>query len=901
VTRSIRIPPVPAAVAAAALCAMVGLRAGAENPGPAAEPADGPKSPRVVAFFDFDERDEGNFEKLPRNWLPVVDEGFPRHTADRTGFDADHAVSGQHSLRLQTDGGSAALVVRRGVLAAVPGAAYRLNARLRTADMQHSRARLTAYIVDDEGERLQSTVRHTAPALSNGRWRKLSLQLDADEPDAAWIILRLELLQPDRVRSDDLGEQTLRRQDIGATAWFDDVALVQVPRLGLSIDSKTGVDRDPQSPALDVVVEDFANDVLTATLTVWDHRRQLVDRDTRRLDRRQPPRWRWRPKIERFGWYSARLAVRNGEGPVGQRVIEFCWLPERARGGEAGAGASPRLGINADRLPEDLSGVLPAAMAELGAGAVIVPIWRPGRASADAAAMVEGKSPLLRALVADRREITLAFAGVPDDLAQEAKVDTDRPLSLFATDRARWRDEVERYAAELAGRVDRWQAASTAGTEAAHSDKAIEGYAALRGVLGRLVADGSTVLPWPADAALTDGARDAETLLIRVPVALRPEHFADYAEDWPTDSGSVHLSLEALPRSRFDHDARAADLTHRLLEAWAGPFERVYVDLPWRSAEPETGRAVGPGPLAAALANLEQALVGRAVVGRLDLAEGVPAYILDGQRGGALVAWAQGDHAEAATVKMRLGESPRARDVWANPVEMTSDDGRHVLDIGPRPLIIEGIDSDLARFRAGLRITPELLESVNRTHDATLTVTNPWDQALHATLHIKAPPRWRVQPARLSVAIDAGGTVEKALSIWFPLSETAGRKLLPVRMDVETDKPYTIDVKLPLEIGLEDIEFQPHLVIERRDGRRDAKATLIVTNHGDRPRSFYAFAMGRDQPTQQRIISRLGPGQTAIKHLRLPDAGRTLSGESIRVGLRAMDRPAMLSKMLEVP
>jgi hypothetical protein len=41
---------------------------------------------RVVSMFDFEERQRGNFEDMPRHWYRIHQEGFPRYTLENTAL-----------------------------------------------------------------------------------------------------------------------------------------------------------------------------------------------------------------------------------------------------------------------------------------------------------------------------------------------------------------------------------------------------------------------------------------------------------------------------------------------------------------------------------------------------------------------------------------------------------------------------------------------------------------------------------------------------------------------------------------------------------------------------------------------------------------------------------------------
>ncbi len=864
---------------------------------PAAAPAAAGEaflSRRVVHVFDFDERDKGNFGRLPRYWFVVRAVGYPRHTADLTEFDDAHAVSGERSLRMKSNGGSAAVVLRKGAIAAIPGADYVVSVQVRTERAEHARARMIGMFLDDSGRPIADSRAASDLIATDGRWQRAKLQLRGDHDDAAWIVLRLELLQSEQFRDATLGPHELYREDIGAIAWFDDVAIFQLPRIELASDTPTNVIRRPEAPKLNLTVRDLTGEKLTAHVRLYDEAGELLDQQRRVLDGRHAPRWTWSPKIDRLGWCWADLRVSGERGLVGRRAMAFAWLP--ANDG-AGAADARRFGIVAEGLPAQMRGLLPAMVDAMGIGAVIADVWRADMSHDELKALEAGPDAVIEQLIARRLGLTLSLAEAPRPLAEAARTDADKPLSLFDGDEKHWAAALRATLVRYGQSVNRWQIGRSDSDEAFWRDDLPELTAALRSRLAALVPDAKLVLPWSAQRE-GPAADRAPRLTLHVPASVRPEHVAAHLKDF--DPARTAVVLEALDPARFDHRQRAEDLALRVIEAWRADPAGVYIAAPWNRADSRATAAL-PDPLLAVFANLADRLGERRIVGQMPLGERAACYILDGPAGGALVAWATGDGGADAELALFLGDAPVAIDLWGNRAPLASRDGRHQLKLGTMPLFVEGIDAKLARFRASLRFTPAFLESSHRVHQVALHLHNPWPTAISGKLRLDGQEDWKIQPRLIDFNIPAGDSLEVPVNVTFPISELAGRKRLTAALVLDADRRYALRVAAPLTIGLKDIEFHPTLSVEAGPAGNDVVITAIVTNRGQQPRSLYAFAMASDVPRQQRIIAQLGPGQSTIKRFRLPGAADRLAGESVRVGLREMDGAAMLNQKLQVP
>jgi hypothetical protein len=288
----------------------------------------------------------------------------------------------------------------------------------------------------------------------------------------------------------------------------------------------------------------------------------------------------------------------------------------------------------------------------------------------------------------------------------------------------------------------------------------------------------------------------------------------------------------------------------------------------------------------------------------MHLAEGVRCLVLEGTGGsGALVIWNESASDPNVFLDLFLGDDPYAVDIWGNTMSIDQRDGKHRLPVGTAPIIVEGIDAKLARFRAGFRFVPEMIESSHKVHDIAVELTNPWGHVMSARLRLQPPEGWQMQPMSLPVTVAAGGTLRVPVGVTFPVHETAGEKLLQAHVNIDVGRTYALDLSAPVRIGLKDIEYDATLNIvsdPRNPGRRLVEVTALITNRSDEPQSLYLHAVAPDRPRQQSIISQLPPAQTILKRFRFegPDE---LSGQKVRVGVRQVEGAAMLNDALDVP
>ncbi len=852
-------------------------------------------SRRVVRVFDFEERQRGNFERLPQYWFVLRGPGYPNYSGDLTRFDEAHRRSGEYSLKLELNGGSAGVILQRGTIAAVPGADYIVTASVRTEKLKHARARLSGYFVDQVGQAIEGSRAASQLVASNDKWSRLEMRLRGDFDNAAWIVMRLELIQPSEYQPKSLGKHELFKQDIGGAGWFDDLSVFQLPRVEINTQSPTNILRG-EAPTLNLKVRDLTGEKLTVESKLYDHLGRLVDTNTRTLAGRQAPNWRWQPELPAYGWYWADLTVRSGQRMVGARSCAFAWLPRASSQGQLEA---HRFGIVAERLAGPQRRMLPQIARLIGTGSMIIDVW--STESRDSQLQeIEHVDPVINELIKRNQRLTLSIAGVPMSLASAAKTDLDAPLALLNDNPDLWRPYMQIAAVQYGQNIARWQVGPVGSNEAFERDDLAHEYAQLIDWYTALVPDVRVALPWSADRAL-DRADTLDALTMRVPTAIQPDHLPLYALKWRKAGREVALVFDTLDPKRFNHQQRAEDLAMRIVRGWQTEPDAVFVRHPWQGDVLDEQIAV-PDPLLAVYANLIERLGERRVVGRMHLEPGVECLILDGPSGGALVVWNKSSKLADPRLEMYLGKSPQAVDLWGNRSPLSESNGKHVMPIGRAPVFIEGIDAPLAQFRGAMRVEPSFVESRAKVQSLNLTLANPWPRTVTGHVRLTNLTNWKLRPRLIRFSIPAGGTFEVPLEVAIPVSEVAGPKKLEAKVYIEADRNHDIVATVPLEVGLRDIELNANLVLETQDdGTQTAVITVLLTNRGNDTLNFYAFAQAPGRPAQQRIISSLKPDQTVMKRFRFTDATKDLSAKRIRIGLREMDGPAVMNKILTVP
>ena len=154
----------------------------------------------------------------------------------------------------------------------------------------------------------------------------------------------------------------------------------------------------------------------------------------------------------------------------------------------------------------------------------------------------------------------------------------------------------------------------------------------------------------------------------------------------------------------------------------------------------------------------------------------------------------------------------------------------------------------------------------------------------------KAPQGWVLNPPTFNFSLNPGETFDREITVEFPYNSFAGIKTLDAEFLLQGEENGSFTVPIALKLGLSDVGLQ---TMALRDGN-DVIVQQMITNYGDRPIDYTAFAIFPGQARQERLVTNLGAGRTTIKKYRFTDVqfspdAKVRSGVKELVGTRILN------------
>jgi hypothetical protein len=866
-------------------------------------------SNRILKTFNFDERKQGNDEDQPMNWQKVEGTDFPHYVIGR--LTTDRHRNSDYSFRMDLDGGSCVYRYQPGLLKIQPGAHYRLEGYCQTTVLRYARARLTAYFTDQDQHVLADTVVHSEVYTSDGSdadWHPLSVELTAAQEHAYYLVIQMELLQPNQYSVSSLGKRSLFLQDVHGTAWFTDLTIAQVPQVVLKTDRPGNVFRAGDPLKLTVQINDRELDDLTVQLLVDDAANRRVYQHTGAVSLAtakslSPVRRELSLDLPQVppGWYRASLVLMSNGVYVGQESLSWILLADT---GEIGPPDS-RFGVTATDLPFENWDQLPRFLPLLSVGRVKLSLWSSG---VDVQKMESGNlDQILESLQQESISPTGCLLALPPKVADQ--VNGSNWLQLLNAPADAWQTPLAFLISRHANRVDRWQIGEDQSDQFALNPDMRKVYSKVLQQFSNLVDRPDLAMPCPLLYELPNPRPTSLTL--SVPSSILPDEIPLYLQEYQAqDSSTITLSLQLLDGA-YTRETRISDLARRVVYAMTSNVPRIDLPLPIVARQQGDEQIAEPQESALIMRTLLSTLSGARFSGKLPIGPGIEAFLFDRGGDGIVVLWSRDDIAEAKPIAVSLGEHPVCMDLWGNAAALlqlsppAGDDEESVhrraasgmvqLRVGRMPLILTGIDSNMGRLRASLAFDKPLIESSFQSHTRHIHFTNPYTQPIGGTLKLHAPPGWNLTPPSFDFTLNAGETFDRELTIEFPYNSIAGPQPVFADLDVQADRHISFTEPVALSLGLSDVGTQ---CMAFRDGT-DIIVQQMITNYGEAPIAYSAYANYPGRPRIERLVTSLNPGQTAVKKYRFTNVPAGTDSK-IRVGLKEVEGNRILNDQVDI-
>ena len=854
---------------------------------------------RVVCRYDFEEAQTVRTD-FPLDFHNLAEQrGYPKF--GRMTLASDTAYSGTWAFRFDLDGSSLAAGVPWGILPVIPFADYAVSVNVRTAGLLHARAQLAARLYDADRQPIPGSLAESPLTRTDGAWSELSIVVPGQHPDAAWLGLELQLLQPTHFPNPAPDPNRPLLTDFSGSAWFDDLVVWHLPTIEFSTNDDNNIITAPDTPQLHLLVRDVTNEPLTLNILVRDLNGAIVFERTLPAPRGRLPFVLELP-LARFGWYRAELLITTPRDITAADTLDFVLLPQPAF---RHARQRRPLAVLVPFTPVDHLTAVPALVRQLGVGSAVVAVWDQRIDQDPTPQRFSSTRRMIQSLLASDTELAFALDTVPRPLAHAVGVNPAQVLDLLAMDPSLWRSYLDEILVNFGLRVQRWQLGRTGDHQALSAHNLAPLLERASQSLSQFIPDPQIIIPINADRQ-SDPSDTLEHVNLAIPYEVQPAAVAEYVSLWQDRDPDPLLSLQVLPPDLYSPRQQTIDLLLRGLYAWRHGLTQIAIDAPWRF----TGQApsqLQPRPAFALWRGLADALRDRRFAGRLPVDQGIHCWLLQGASPDdhALVIWADQRQSDPPRIaRLVLADHPvRTVDPFGNARVIPLDDGLHELPVTQMPLFVQGIDLHLAQFRAAFALDPPFVPATYSLHEHDLVLHNSWDHTIAGDLRLLDTAGCRITPRRQEFIIRPHQDLRLPVNVIFDRGVVAGPKRIDAEIRLESVRCAPLHVYADIEVGWRNIELTAswHLARDASTGHRDLIISQYIRNRGDHTVNLEAFLRAPGVRQNRRPIPALQPDTTVVRNFHIPRGATLLAGKTIRLGVAERDGAAQLNHLLNIP
>lgn len=898
---------------------------------------------RIVTRFDFEERST-NPEEVPFNWFraqhnPPQRErlGFPAF--NRAAFDHSQGFGGSaSSVMLPTRGGSTSLRLAPGTLVIFSDAEYRVSAQVKTQGLVNARAAIETTLLDEQRRPIPGSARRSALIISENEWTSVSMPINGGQMHASYLQIELLLLQPDQLHLDskEARRNWANSQDLQGAVWFDDVSILQLPRVAI----RTGVDGNvffaPNKPAVEMDVRDLTGDDLTTELVVLDIDEQVVSRKRIAVPRGGTSA-RASLDLPRFGWFRVQMnLVGIANVPMQASLLgetTLIWVP----GGPTSEGngiVSPLrpFSLFAENISTDAMATLPRLTARLGFSRLTIGL--PTDRAPSSPEPADALKKTLDALATSPLDFTLAITRLPIGLSDRLRADPTMPISLGGAEPSQWTDALSSWIGESAQRVASWQIGPSVQPTILDHDSIVKQIGVVRSGISRISPNPRMILPWTADSQWIDstaGNKAFAAATIAVPASFASSAIAPALDTFSRLAGDgldLTYVVEPLPQTDYERRPQVEHALQHAIELWRrvnlsghGHQTNVGILSPWTIG---ADRQIRPEPMLAAASVLANLTDSMKLIGDVPTDPGVRGIVLAPASGnaigslglgsGLMIAWSEDAASTNPTITGFFGGGVlKIIDAFGNESSLPANKatGKHTIPVGPLPTYVSGIDSHLVRFLADIKVQPGFIPAVVANHDCEIVLKNPWPTRITGDVMLINPDirgnrrdqSWLLSPTNpMPFSIGPGQTVRVPFTFQFTSAEEAGSKQIPMVVRLSADRSYpSMRLSKPINIGLEDLDLQVTAQLGPTESGPDVIITTTTTNSGKLTRTLQLTSAVVGYPSQNQPIVDLAPGESAVRRFVFRNAAEALSGRRARVMLVDLDGAERMTKNTMIP
>lgn len=847
---------------------------------------------------DFDEAADRNFDFWPDGWTRLRGPGYPQYLKIGIVEESMPPVNsnlgtagGLHSLQIKLDGGAA--LVSSPPAAIAPRFSYIVEANARAKGLHHDVVSLTLSFLDESKQVLQEI--ESARLTGTTNWTPLTIGPIAPASEKARFAVLTFHVRP------------REREDLRGEVCLSGLRLSRLPQLTLRAEGSQQLFllEEPIKVTTDISgMSAHDNQVVFELVDAYG---KVLNEQKQTLETNAPAKTAdkssltasssWLPPVPGPGFYRVNVSMVGEDGLSLKRSITLAVVEPQS---------APDRGDFGWTLPDGEKpldfGPLTTILSQAGISWVKFPAWYNDQDQARADRLAWFAERLGQGGI----EMVGLLDQPPPSQAKLFGATTRLPIAMIFTDRDIWEPALDPLMMRLSLKVHWWQFGADDDTSYVGMPNLSAKIGELKKSMDRYGQSSHLAVVWqpnkqapPADNAswsvlsYTDQTEPAPDT--NEAKSLTAEQITQQFGSAEARLGRRWLSLTPLPQTNNDTTVRVSDLLRRMIAAKSSGVDVTFIPRPFHDEVGLFNADGSPSELFLPWRTTALAISGREHLGALRLPRNSTNHVFAGKKDAVMVLWNDHNVREHAY----LGENVQRVDLWGRhsplPVETIDGIRQQVIEVGPEPVFLSGINVGIVRWCMGFEFAQTTLESVfGREQPVAYRFRNTFDTAVSGEMTLTSPTLWDAPPTPQRFRLTAGEERKESFPLLLKADADSGPQKVRIDFTVMADDEIRFSIYRTLTVGLDEItvELDTHL---EQTGELIVKAH--VTNHTTRPVMFRATVFAPERRRQQQVLAVPAPERVTALY-RFPD-GKALLGQDLRLRLEELGGSRVLNNHIK--
>jgi hypothetical protein len=280
-------------------------------------------------------------------------------------------------------------------------------------------------------------------------------------------------------------------------------------------------------------------------------------------------------------------------------------------------------------------------------------------------------------------------------------------------------------------------------------------------------------------------------------------------------------------------------------------------------------------------------LGGAQYLGSIELPHGSQNHIFARSGDAVMVVWNDTPTKEV----VYLGPEVHQVDIWGQSAVAGTQEHRQVIEVGPLPTFVTGVDPRITRWRQSFALASDRIPSVAGGRYAnSLRFTNSFGEGVFGRFELIVPDSWAANPKETRFRLVREEELRQDFQSVLPPRATSGRH--PVRADFELEGSGThrFSVYRHVDVGSGDVYVE---VVTRLNDQGELEVEQFLVNDTDEPVSFRCQLTAPNRRRQKTQIIGLRQGRD-VRTYRLPN-GKELLGKPLLLEAEQIGSPRVLN------